>query len=122
MITLAKVKNYLHQTRPDSDKVDDIVKKLEKLDKVIDKNYMEEVDEEALVEGIYKGYVAGLGDPYSSISRQEYKDLMNPQVVFTLNWCQCYQDITTGIIKIVNHLYLVQPMKRVCFLKIFSIR
>lgn len=88
----------------DTSKVDDIVKKLERLDKVIDMNYMEEVDEEALVEGIYKGYVAGLGDPYSNyFTRQEYEDLMESSsgVYFGIG-ASVSQDITTGIITIVK--------------------
>lgn len=99
-----KGKELSTSDKADSDKVDDIVKKLEKLDKVIDKNYMEEVDEEALVEGIYKGYVAGLGDPYSNyFTRQEYKDLMESSsgVYFGIG-ASVSQDITTGIIKIVK--------------------
>lgn len=88
----------------DTGKVDDIVKKLERLDKVIDRHYMEEVDEDALVEGIYKGYVAGLGDPYSNyFTSQEYEDLMESSsgVYFGIG-ASVSQDITTGIIKIVK--------------------
>lgn len=97
-------KEFFASDNADTDKVDDIVKKLERLDKVIDKNYMEEVDEDALVEGIYKGYVAGLGDPYSNyFTRQEYEDLMESSsgVYFGIG-ASVSQDITTGIIKIVK--------------------
>lgn len=97
-------KEFSASDNADTDKVDDIVKKLERLDKVIDQSYMEEVDEDALVEGIYKGYVAGLGDPYSNyFTRQEYEDLMESSsgVYFGIG-ASVSQDITTGIIKIVK--------------------
>ena len=42
----------------------DVSKKLDKLNKLIDKYYLyqDEVDQDALVEGIYSGYAAALGD------------------------------------------------------------
>lgn len=40
-------------------------KKLELLDALIDEYYIGEVKEKGLTEGIYKGYIDGLGDPYS---------------------------------------------------------
>ena len=39
--------------------------KIAELKKLIDKNYLHDVDEEELQEGIYKGYISGLYDPYS---------------------------------------------------------
>ena len=39
--------------------------KIAELKKLIDKNYLHDVDEEELQEGIYKGYISGLDDPYS---------------------------------------------------------
>ena len=44
--------------------VDDI-KKQDLLRGCIDQYYLEEVDEEAITEGIYKGMIEALGDPYS---------------------------------------------------------
>ncbi|HHX55642.1 MAG TPA: PDZ domain-containing protein, partial [Clostridiales bacterium] len=99
-----KDKELSTSDKEESSKVDDVVKKLDRLDKLIDRHYMEEVDEEALVEGIYKGYVAGLGDPYSNyFTRQEYKDLMESSngIYFGIG-ASVSQDITTGIIKIVK--------------------
>ena len=40
-------------------------KKLEQIYQLIDRYYLEDVDHDALVEGIYKGMVASLDDPYS---------------------------------------------------------
>ena len=39
--------------------------KIAELKKLIDENYLHDVDEEELQEGIYKGYISGLDDPYS---------------------------------------------------------
>lgn len=39
--------------------------KLELLEQLIDSYYMGDKDKEALTEGLYKGYIDGLGDPYS---------------------------------------------------------
>lgn len=40
-------------------------KKVSELKELIDQNYMGDVDEKQLEEGIYKGYISGLDDPYS---------------------------------------------------------
>ena len=40
-------------------------KKLTKIQKLIDEDFRYDVDTDALREGIYKGYVSGLDDPYS---------------------------------------------------------
>ena len=50
-------------------------KKLESLKKQIDRYYINEYDENDLKEGAYKGYVEGLGDPYSNyMTKEEYKE------------------------------------------------
>lgn len=88
----------------DSTNVDEIIDKLNNLGTVIDQFYMEEVDEETLVEGIYKGYVAGLGDPYSTYyTQKEYDALMESSsgVYFGIG-ASVSQDVTTGIITIVK--------------------
>lgn len=40
-------------------------KKVSELKELIDQNYMGDVDEKKLEEGIYKGFISGLDDPYS---------------------------------------------------------
>ena len=57
---------------------DDMVKKINKLVKTIrEKYFLEEVSDEELESGIYKGLMASLGDPYSEYyTSQEYMDLM----------------------------------------------
>lgn len=51
--------------------------KVELIDQLIDNYYIGEVDEEALKEGIYKGYVQGLEDPYSVYYDQEETKALN---------------------------------------------
>ena len=56
----------------------DISKTLEKYREIIDKYYLGEIDEEKLEEGAIKGYVEGLGDPYTEyISKEEMKDYLD---------------------------------------------
>ncbi len=51
--------------------------KLEKIQDTIDLYYKDEIKQEDLVEGIYKGFVAGLQDPYSVYyTKEEYNELM----------------------------------------------
>lgn len=40
-------------------------RKLSELDRLIESDYLGDVDEDALTEGLYKGYLEALGDPYS---------------------------------------------------------
>ena len=57
----------------------DVSKKLDQLNQLIDKYYLyqDEVDQDALVEGIYSGYAAALGDPYTVYyNKDETKALM----------------------------------------------
>lgn len=50
--------------------------KLGKLESLIDESYIHKVDEQALIEGIYKGYIAGLQDPYSAYyNKEETKEM-----------------------------------------------
>lgn len=56
----------------------DIANSLEKYQKIIDKYYLGEVDEEKLKEGAIKGYIEGLNDPYTEyISKEEMQDYMD---------------------------------------------
>lgn len=50
---------------------DEIDEKLDVLKEYIDRSYIGEVDEEALRDGIYKGYISGLNDPYSEYYNEE---------------------------------------------------
>ena len=53
-------------------------KKLEALDSLIDKTYLykNDIDDDVLKEGIIKGYIEALGDPYSEYyDEKEFKEL-----------------------------------------------
>lgn len=39
--------------------------KIDVLEKLVEDYYLEETDEKSMQEGLYKGYISGLGDPYS---------------------------------------------------------
>ena len=51
----------------------EVTDKADTLKAVIDTYYYEDVDEEALKNGIYKGLMEGLGDPYSTYYTEEEK-------------------------------------------------
>ena len=55
---------------------DNAEKKLKTLEQVIDLKYLEKVNQEDLENGLYKGLLQGLGDPYSVYyTKAEYKEL-----------------------------------------------
>ena len=55
----------------------DISTQISKYRQLIDKYYLGEVDEEKLTEGAIKGYIEGLGDPYTEyISKEDMEDYM----------------------------------------------
>ena len=58
---------------------DDVLEKMETIEKVINNYYYEEdVERQMLEDGIYDGMVAALGDPYSTYySEEELKDIMD---------------------------------------------
>lgn len=59
-------------------KSNDISNKLEKYREIIDKYYLGEVDEEKLKEGAIKGYIEGLGDPYTEyISKEDMENYLD---------------------------------------------
>ncbi len=62
------------QTQNAYGKIDE---KLEMLKGMVDRLFLYEADEEAMAEGIYKGFIAGLGDPYTVYyTEEEYKEMM----------------------------------------------
>lgn len=80
--------------------------KLEELKKLIDKVYLheDEVDEKALGEGIYKGYIAALGDPYSAYyDEAQTKEMMEATSgEYSGIGALMSQNRDTGIITIAN--------------------
>ena len=60
-----------------SDESNDITTQLDTYRKIIDKYYLGEVNEEDLKEGSIKGYIEGLGDPYTEyISKEDMEEYM----------------------------------------------
>lgn len=69
--------NGTYSTKEELD-MDAVMKKTEYLQEQIDKYYLDEVDHGELEEGIYKGLLSGLGDPYSEYyTGEEYKQIMD---------------------------------------------
>lgn len=82
----------------------DDIKKQELLRGCIDQYYLEEVDDEAVTEGIYKGMIEALGDPYSeyltveenTVREQEYEGSYKGIGVVL------QQDPDTGLVTVVS--------------------
>lgn len=84
--------------------------KLSVLKGLIDENYIGDVDEEALEEGIYKGYIQGLEDPYSVYyNEEETKDLYETtEGEYSGIGAVLSQDLESGVITLVQ-IYEVSP-------------
>ena len=82
----------------------EVAKKLDRLEKTVDQYYTGKIDQEQLENYTYKGYLAGLGDPYSTYySESEFKELMeSTDGVFTGVGIYLSQDTVTGAIKVVK--------------------
>ena len=67
--------NYVHQNQSGSVLADSAhVEKVEYLEKLIDQEYLGDVDQDKLAEGIYAGLIYGLGDVYSRYyTAEEYQ-------------------------------------------------
>ena len=78
--------------------------KLSVLRGLIDENYIGDVDEEALEEGIYKGYIQGLEDPYSVYyNEEETKDLYETtEGEYSGIGAVLSQDLESGVITLVQ--------------------
>ena len=78
--------------------------KITLLKTLIDRNYRGDVDDEALREGLYKGYIEALNDPYSAYYNEEETKELNEAI--TGEFCGIgalmSQDKSTGLITIVQ--------------------
>lgn len=81
-----------------------VVQKAEAIQQVIDKLYLEEEDVQAVQEGVYKGMVSALGDPYSVYYTKEEYDAF--QESYTGEYCgigaSLLQNADTGLVTIVK--------------------
>ena len=76
--------------------------RLEMLDSFVRKNFYTELDEESMLNGMLKGYVAGLQDPYSNyLTPQEYKALLEKETGTMIGIGVTAQLQEDGTIKIV---------------------
>lgn len=89
---------------------DEVQEKAGELADILDQYYYEDIDEEALVEGLYAGMVSGVGDPYTCYyTEDEYTALTE-----TTSGTYCgigavlTQDVNTNIVKIL-HVYSGTP-------------
>lgn len=84
----------------------DVNDKLEALQAVIDRYYLydDEIDQDALNEGIYKGYVAGLNEPYTTYyTKEEYTALEESSSgIYSGIGVLISQDVKTGLISLVR--------------------
>ena len=72
------VNNPISITSKSSSSSKDIAGTLQKYKEIIDKYYLGDVDDSALEEGAIKGYIEGLGDPYTEyISADEMEDYLS---------------------------------------------
>lgn len=82
----------------------DTQKKITQIQKLIDKNYLNDVDDDALKDGIIKGYVDGLDDPYSVYYNEEETKALNEttQGEYQGIGAVLTEDADTGIVTIVQ--------------------
>lgn len=83
---------------------DKIVSKLTALQSLVDTYYLNKVDTKEYEDGIYKGFISSLGDPYSTYyTKKEYDALQESSSgVYCGIGAYVSQDIKTGIITIVK--------------------
>lgn len=81
-----------------------VVDKLTVMKMIVDNYFLEDVDPEAFAEGIYKGFINSLDDPYSTYyTVDEYKALIESSSgVYQGIGSTVSQDVKTGIITIVK--------------------
>lgn len=82
----------------------DILKKVDKLETLIKQYYLNDVTQQDFADGIYKGLLASLNDPYSCYyTKDEYKALMESSSgVYCGIGASVSQNAKTGIISIVK--------------------
>lgn len=82
----------------------EIENKIDVLARYIDQYYLDDIKTEQLIDGIYQGFMAGLGDPYSEYyTEEDYKSLMEAT---SGTYCgigaSVSQSYETGIITVVK--------------------
>ncbi|MBH1942457.1 S41 family peptidase [Mobilitalea sibirica] len=96
--------NIETQSIKDEKSYDKIIEKLELLEMIVDNYYLENVDDKVFEDGIYKGFMSSLEDPYSTyFTKDEYKALVESSSgIYHGIGATVSQDVKTGIITIVK--------------------
>lgn len=83
---------------------DSIVRKLMGLQQLVNDYYLNDVKDISFADGIYKGFISSLGDPYSTyFTADEYKALLESSSgVYCGIGASVIQDVKTGVITIVK--------------------
>jgi carboxyl-terminal processing protease len=78
--------------------------KLQEIRTLIDRYYLEDVDDDELEAYTYKGLVAGLGDPYSAYyTKEEYEEVVESnQGIFSGIGAVLQKDTDTGAVQVVR--------------------
>lgn len=86
--------------------------KLSLLESLVESYYIGDADEDAMAEGLYRGYIEGLGDPYSVYYDEEETDalLEDTSGIYTGVGALLSQDYSTGIITVLQ-VYENSPAK-----------
>ena len=81
---------------------DEIAAKLKILQKVVDQYYLYDIDREEMEAGVYRGFLAALGDPYSCYyTADEYKEMIeSTEGVYCGIGVQVSQNLMTGIVTV----------------------
>lgn len=100
----AETKDDISVSSLEVENYQEIVEKLEAMDELIDKVYLEDVNDVDFADGIYKGFIASLGDPYSTYyTKEEFTALQeSSNGVYYGIGASVSQDAKTGIITIVK--------------------
>ena len=79
-VVIAGIGTGIYFTRDNSKNIsvsEDTARKSDYIEKIIDNYYLDKVDKTNLENGVYKGLVSGLGDPYSVYyTAEEFKSMM----------------------------------------------
>lgn len=81
-----------------------ISRKLNEMEQIIDKNYLDAVDADAVEEGLYSGLAAGLGDPYSAYYSVQNLEVLDESTkgIYTGIGATMQQDPETGAISVIS--------------------
>lgn len=90
--------------RKGNDKQQQVDNKMALLNSYIDEYYLDEKDDENIEEYVYKGLVAGLGDPYSTYyTKKEFEDMMeSTSGIYSGIGVSVSQNIETRVITLVK--------------------